>query len=130
MTNSGLLQNRNLSNSQIQPKSRRAFSVQVVKNSQKLYRFFTDLFTRRGRGSCIWLYLVGFGWTRTGIVGLVRKVTWIWSDILRSVARPGKLLKQLESRRCRWSTSLKRGVNEMGGQGYYALFLITVFIQF
>jgi hypothetical protein len=31
----------------------------VVKNSQKLYRFFTDFFTGRGRGR---LDLVGFGW--------------------------------------------------------------------
>jgi hypothetical protein len=40
----------------------------------------------------------------------------------------GKLLKQLwDGHRC-WSTSLKRGVNEMGRQGTCALFLITVFI--
>ena len=43
---------------------------------------------------------------------------------------PEKLLKQLESRRCGWFTSLKRGVNEMGRQGTCALFLITVFIRF
>jgi hypothetical protein len=42
----------------------------------------------------------------------------------------GKLLKQLESPRCGWFTSLKRGVNEMGGQRTCALFLITVFIWF
>ena len=44
--------------------------------------------------------------------------------------RLGKLLKQLEGRRCDWSTSLKRGVNERGRQGTCALFLITVFIWF
>jgi hypothetical protein len=27
----------------------------VVKKSQKLYRFFTDFFTGRGRGGWIWL---------------------------------------------------------------------------
>ena len=45
-----------------------------------------------------------------------------------SVGWPGKLLKQLESRRFGWSTSLKRGVNESARQGTCALFLITVFI--
>jgi len=39
----------------------------VVKKSQKLYRFFTGFFTRRGRG---WLDLVGFGWIRLDWVGL------------------------------------------------------------
>ena len=47
-----------------------------------------------------------------------------------SVGWPGKLLKQLESRRFGWSTSLKRGVNESARQGSCALFLITVFIWF
>jgi len=35
----------------------------VVKNSQKLDRFFTDFFTGRGWGGLIWLDLVGLGWT-------------------------------------------------------------------
>jgi hypothetical protein len=42
----------------------------VVKSSQKLYRFFTDFFTGRGRGGRIWLDLVGFGWTGFDWVGL------------------------------------------------------------
>jgi hypothetical protein len=37
--------------------------VLVVKNSQKLYRFFTDFFTRRGEGGWIWLDWVGLGRT-------------------------------------------------------------------
>src|SRR5690349_13632453 len=37
----------------------------VVKKSQKLYRFFTDLFTGWGRGGLIWLDWVGLGWTES-----------------------------------------------------------------
>jgi hypothetical protein len=49
--------------------------------------------------------------------------TRIWSDGREAVETAGELALWL-------STSLKRGVNEMRGQGTCALFLITVFIRF
>ena len=40
-----------------------SYAERMVKSSQKLYRFFTDLITGRGRGGWIWLDSVGLGLT-------------------------------------------------------------------